>query len=85
MFREINKKQNISYEVEKDEHLAGLVEANIVILIILNIPILNYIGVNIIKIENPKYSRNIYMTKMKSKYLLPVIHEFIIFILKKTE
>ena len=65
--------------------MAGLVEANFVIWIILNIPILNYIGVNIIKIENPKYSRNIYMTKMKSKYLLPVIHEFIIFILKKTE
>ena len=54
MFREINKKQNISYEVEKDEHLAGLVEANIVILIILNIPILNYLDVNIIKIKNPK-------------------------------
>ena len=83
MFTEINEKQNILYEVEKDESLAGLVEANFGIGIIPNLPMLKYLDVNIIKIKNIKYIRSIYMAKVKNKYLSPAVHEFIKFIIKK--
>ena len=83
MFKEINEKQKIIYEVEKDESLAGLVEANFGIGIVPNIPILKYLDISIIKIKNPKYTRNIYMAKVKNKYMPPAIHEFSKFIRKQ--
>lgn len=84
MFMEIGEKQNIIYEVEKDESLAGLVEGNFGIGIIPKIPILDHLDVNIIKIKNPKYNRNIYMAKLKNKYLSPAVNEFIKFVVNKT-
>lgn len=84
MFMEIGEKQNIIYEVEKDESLAGLVEGNFGIAIIPKIPILDHLDVNIIKIKNPKYNRNIYMAKLKNKYLSPAVNEFIKFVINKT-
>ncbi|WP_419726842.1 LysR family transcriptional regulator [Terrisporobacter petrolearius] len=84
MFMEIGEKQNIIYEVEKDESLAGLVEGNFGIAIIPKIPILEHLDVDIIKIKNPKYNRNIYMAKLKNKYLSPAVNEFIKFIINKT-
>lgn len=83
LFREINEEQKIIYEVEKDESLAGLVEANFGIGIVPNIPILKYLDVNIIKIRNLSYKRNIYMAKLKNKYLPPAVHEFSKFIIKQ--
>lgn len=83
MFDELSEKQNIAYEVEKDDSLAGLVEANFGIGIIPNIPILKYFDVNIIKINNPKYERNIYMARMKNKYLSPAVQEFAKFVVKQ--
>ncbi|MCC3865757.1 LysR family transcriptional regulator [Terrisporobacter petrolearius] len=84
MFIEIGEKQNIIYEVEKDESLAGLVEGKFGIAIIPKIPILDHLDVNIIKIKNPKYNRNIYMAKLKNKYLSPAVNEFIKFVINKT-
>ncbi|MBN9646473.1 LysR family transcriptional regulator [Terrisporobacter glycolicus] len=84
MFMEIGEKQNIIYEVEKDESLAGLVEGNFGIAIIPKIPILDHLDVGIIKIKNPKYNRNIYMAKLKNKYLSPAVNEFIKFVINKT-
>lgn len=83
MFKKMNIKQNIVYEVEKDESMAGLVESNFGIAIIPNIQLLKYLDVNIIKITNPKYERNIYMAKMKNKYLSPCVKEFIKFVIKE--
>lgn len=85
MFIEIGEKQNIIYEVEKDESLAGLVEGSFGIAIIPKIPILDHLDVNIIKIKNPQYNRNIYMAKLKNKYLSPAVDEFIKFIINKTK
>lgn len=81
MFEGINEKQKIAYEVEKDDSLAGLVQSNFGIGIIPNIPILRYFNISIIKIKNPKCERNIYMTKMKNKYLSPAVQEFSKFVL----
>lgn len=85
MFEEINEKQKIAYEVEKDDSLAALVEANFGIGIMPNIPLLKYLDINIIKINSPKYERNIYMAKMKNKYLSPAVQEFIKFAYKQYE
>lgn len=82
IFKEIDEKQKIAYEVEKDDSLAGLVQANFGIGIIPNIPILKYFDISIIKIKNPKYERNIYMAKMKNKYLSPAAQKFYKFVLK---
>lgn len=83
MFKDIGKKQKIVYELEKDESLAGLVEANLGIAIIPNISILNNLNIKIIKIKNQKYNRNIYMAKVKNKYLSPAAQEFSKFIIKQ--
>ncbi|MEG0856061.1 MAG: LysR family transcriptional regulator [Terrisporobacter sp.] len=85
MFKDINKKQKIAYEVEKDECLAGLVEGNFGVGIIPNISILTHLDVNIIKIKNPKYNRNIYMAKVKNRCLSPAAQEFSKFILKNAD
>lgn len=85
MFMEINEKQNILYEVEKDESLAGLVEGNFGIGITPNIPILKYLDVCILKIKNQKNIRNIYMARMKNKYLSPAVHEFTRFVIERTK
>lgn len=85
MFEEIGQSQNIIYEVEKDESLAGLVEGNFGIAIVPKIPILDYLDVNIIKIRNPQYNRNIYLAKLKNKYLSPAVDEFIKFVINKTK
>lgn len=85
MFEEIGQSQNIIYEVEKDESLAGLVEGNFGIAIVPKIPILDYLDVNIIKIKNPQYNRNIYLAKLKNKYLSPAVDEFIKFVINKTK
>lgn len=85
MFEEIGEKQNIIYEVEKDESLAGLVEGNFGIAIVPKITILEHLDVNIINIKNPQYNRYIYMAKLKNKYLSPAVDEFIKFIINETK
>ncbi len=76
LFKEINKKQDICYEIEKNEAIAGLVAENFGIAIMPNIPFLKYFNVDVIKLKSPAYSRNIYMAKLKNKYLSPAVDEF---------
>ncbi|MGM9534634.1 MAG: LysR family transcriptional regulator [Intestinibacter sp.] len=82
LFKQINKKQDISYEVEKDESMAGLVAENFGIAVMPNIPFLKYFNVDIIKLKSPVYSRNIYMAKLKNKYVSPAVDEFSKFVLR---
>ncbi|MGM9532646.1 LysR family transcriptional regulator [Intestinibacter sp.] len=82
LFKRINKKQDISYEVEKDESMAGLVAEDFGIAVMPNIPFLKYFNVDVIKLKSPVYSRNIYMAKLKNKYLSPAVDEFSKFVLK---
>ena len=60
LFKEIDKKQIISYEVENDSSMAGLVSGGFGIAIMPNIPFLKNLNLDIIKLKSPVYSRNIY-------------------------
>jgi len=82
LFKKINKKQDISYEVEKDESMARLVAEDFGIAVMPNIPFLKYFNVDVIKLKSPVYSRNIYMAKLKDKYVSPAVDEFSKFVLK---
>ena len=82
LFRQIDKKQNISYEVENDSSMAGLVAQGFGIAIMPNIPFLKYFDVDIIKLKSPAYTRNIYMAKLKNKYLPPAVEKFSKFVIK---
>ena len=82
LFKQIDKKQNISYEVENDSSIAGLVAQGFGIAIMPNIPFLKYFDVDIIKLKSPAYTRNIYMAKLKNKYLPPAVEKFSKFVIK---
>lgn len=82
LFKQINKKQQISYEVENDSSMAGLVAEGFGIAVMPNIPFLKYFNVDVIKLKSPVYSRNIYMAKLKNKYLSPAVDEFSKFVIK---
>jgi DNA-binding transcriptional LysR family regulator len=47
-----------------------------------NIPFLKYFDVDIIKLKSPAYTRNIYMAKLKNKYLPPAVEKFSKFVIK---
>lgn len=82
LFNQIGKSQNISYEVENDNSMAGLVSEGFGIAVMPNIPFLNYFNVDVIKLKSPVYTRNIYMAKLKNKYLSPAVDEFSKFVIK---
>ena len=82
LFKQIDKKQNISYEVENDSSMAGLVAQGFGIAIMPNIPFLKYFDVDIIKLKSPAYTRNIYMAKLKNKYLPPAVEKVSKFVIK---
>lgn len=82
LFNQIGKTQDISYEVENDSSMAGLVSEGFGIAVMPNIPFLNYFNVDVIKLKSPVYTRNIYMAKLKNKYLSPAVDEFSKFIIK---
>ena len=92
LFKQIDKKQNISYEVENDSSMAGLVAQGFGIAIMPKIPFLKwrsrrssflkYFDVDIIKLKSPAYTRNIYMAKLKNKYLPPAVEKFSKFVIK---
>lgn len=82
LFNQIGKNQDISYEVENDNSMAGLVSEGFGIAVMPNIPFLNYFNVDVIKLKSPVYTRNIYMAKLKNKYLSPAVDEFSKFVIK---
>ncbi len=85
LFEEVGEEQIISYEVEKDDAMVGLVAKNFGIAIMPNIPILKYLDVKVLEITTPKYSRDIYLAKMKNKYLSNAVSEFSKFVMKKSK
>lgn len=84
LFGQIKKEQKISYEVENDSSMAGLVAEGFGIAIMPNIPFLNYFNVDVIKLKSPVYTRNIYMAKLENKYLSPAVDEFSKFVIKNS-
>ncbi|WP_253288409.1 LysR substrate-binding domain-containing protein [Intestinibacter bartlettii] len=62
--------------------MAGLVEKGFGIAVMPNIPFLKYFDVDVIKLKSHVYTRNIYMAKLKNRYLSPAVDEFSKFIIK---
>jgi DNA-binding transcriptional LysR family regulator len=50
-----------------------------------NIPFLKNLNLDIIKLKSPVYSRNIYMAKLKNKYLSPAVEQFSKFIIENCD
>lgn len=85
LYKKIGETPNILYEVEEDGAVAGLVAENFGIAVLPNISILQSLDVKILEISNPRYTRNIYMAKVKNKYLTPVVQQFGKFVQEQTE
>ncbi|MFA9377221.1 MAG: LysR family transcriptional regulator [Lachnotalea sp.] len=85
LYRQIDETPNILYEVEEDGAVAGLVAENFGIAVLPNISILQSLNVKILEITNPRYTRNIYMARVKNKYLTPVVQQFAKFVQEQTE
>jgi DNA-binding transcriptional LysR family regulator len=77
LFTKVKIKPNIVYELIEDGALAGLVAKNFGIAIVPELLILENMNIKKIEIVNPKYKREIYLARVKNKYLPPVVHEFI--------
>lgn len=85
LYRQIGETPTILYEVEEDGALAGLVAENFGIAVLPNISILQSLDVKILEITNPRYTRNIYMARVKNKYLTPVAQQFTKFVQEQNE
>lgn len=75
--QEMGKRPKISYEVEEDSAMAGLVEGGFGIAIMPDIPILKMMDVSVIPLEDGSLNRYIYLAKRKNKYLSPVAQCFV--------
>ena len=76
LFRQYGKEPEYVYELEEDHAVAGLVAAGFGIAVVPNMPVLNYMPIKIIKIENPTWDRLFYMCLMKDVYQAPVVLNF---------
>lgn len=76
LFKSIDMKPTIAYEVEEDGAVAGLVAEKFGIAIMPNIPLLKNLNVKSLPIKNPRYERYIYMAYVKNRYLTPVVQLF---------
>lgn len=82
LFKKINKKPIINYEVDEDQVVAGLVSQNFGIAIVPYMEILDSMNVKSLDIEYPQWERNFYLATLKDSYLSPAVMEFKNFILK---
>jgi DNA-binding transcriptional LysR family regulator len=80
-FEKLGQMPKISYEVEEDSAMAGLVESGFGIAVMPDIPMLDMMEVSVIPIKEPKIKRYIYMAKMRNKYLSPVVQSFAKYVL----
>lgn len=82
LFDKINSKPIISYEVEEDQVIAGLVSKNFGIAIVPYMNILKFMDVKVLDIEYPNWERNFYLANLKDSYLSPAVIDFKNFILQ---
>ncbi|MEG1408359.1 MAG: LysR substrate-binding domain-containing protein [Terrisporobacter sp.] len=76
LFESINKKPIISYEVEEDQVIAGLVSKNFGIAIVPYMNVLKFMDVKSPDINYPSWERNFYIATVKDSYLSPAVREF---------
>lgn len=76
LFEQCGSTPGYAYEVEDDHAVAGLVGANFGVAVVPNMPILNYMPVNVIHIASPSWERIFYMCTLKNVYQAPAVLEF---------
>lgn len=85
LYEQIGGKPEIAYEILEDGSMAGLVAENFGIAVMPEIPILKNLDVEVLDIKNPPYERYIYMAQLKSKYLAPVVRQFVDYVRQTAE
>ena len=83
LFEQIDKKPIISYEIEEDQVIAGLVSKNFGIAIVPYMDILKFMDVKTLEITHPSFERNFYIATLKDSYLSPAVVEFKNFVVNK--
>lgn len=76
LFEKTGKSPKIAYETQEDQVIAGLVANGFGIAVVPYMELLHRLGVSIIKIAKPQYSRKIYMVTDSSIYMSPVVEKF---------
>lgn len=76
LFEKINEKPSISYEVEEDQVIAGLVSRNFGISVVPYMNMLNFLDVKSLDINYPSWERNFYIANLKDTYLSPAVKKF---------
>lgn len=76
LFEKTGKSPKIAYETQEDQVIAGLVANGFGIAVVPYMELLHRLGVSIIKIAKPQYSRKIYMVTDSSIYMPPVVEKF---------
>jgi DNA-binding transcriptional LysR family regulator len=84
MFEEIGQFPKVSFEMEEDSSMAGLVAQGFGIAVMPDIPILRSLSVKTLDIYNPPYERAVYLATLKQRYLSPVAKAFIRFVIEET-
>ena len=67
----------IVYEIAEDSSMAGMVAQGFGVAIMPDVPVLKYLEVERIPLENLDVKRYIYMGIMKGRYQTPIVEEFI--------
>ena len=84
MFEETGQFPKVSFEMEEDSSMAGLVAQGFGIAVMPDIPILRSLSVKTLDIYNPPYERAVYLATLKQRYLSPVAKAFIRFVIEET-
>lgn len=77
--------QQIVYEIDEDQVVAGFVANNFGIAIAPDIPILHSLNVKILPLVSPAWQRYFYMALLKDVYHPPVVEAFKQFVLEETQ
>lgn len=81
LFKKINEKPKIVYEIDEDQVIAGLVSKNFGIAIVPNMPILEFMDVKALEIIYPSWERNFYLATLKDTYVSPAVKKLVKYIL----
>lgn len=82
-FTSIDIKPNIAYELADDGSVCGFVAANLGIAIVPNVYVIDHFPVKKLKIVNPQYEQNIFLSFCSGKYMSPPVTKFKEYILSR--
>ncbi len=85
LFQKVNIIPKVYCEVEDEISMAGLVAVNIGIAIVPDSPTFHNFNIKVLPIDNPTYTRVIYLGYMKNRFLAPPVQHFKNFIIKNAK